>query len=525
MNEDHNSPTQPDNRQTTGDQQDNWHAAGNQPAAGDAQGNPGSSSGQGWQQASSAGQYYQDGTGPAPTNPSGAPGAQPQGGAGTSYGAGTQYSTDQPSPGTYATGTYGTVTTPSPGMGRSDIPHAAVVEKKKRNEKFWPTLLAGIIGVALGLAVGAGIVFHIASSSLDSSAATSATVQDEDVTPTATTISVSGEDVTLAEAVASKCMDSVVYIQSTVSGYGQSYAAGGSGVIVTEDGYIITNYHIIEGASTVTVTTNDDVTYDAQIVGYDQSSDIAVLKIDATGLVPMEIGSSSDLKTGEWCMTIGYPFGEDNSVAAGIISGLSRSTALSLDGSGSGQTTIYANLIQTDASINPGNSGGALVDSEGKLIGICALYESSTSSSANVGYAIPIDYVWRISNQIINGETVTHAYLGCSFSTIDSYTASRYNLPVDSGAYVNEVYAGTAADEAGIKSGDIIVAVNDEKILSSSELIIAIRSYNPGDQVTVTFNRGGTEQTVDVTFGSDEGASATTGNSQDTESGNQTGMP
>lgn len=327
-----------------------------------------------------------------------------------------------------------------------------------------------------------------------------------------TNITVTGDDATLAEAVAQKALPSVVNInvytasQSQAQGFMRSSSTQeytqsslGSGVILSGDGYILTNYHVIEGADKLQVVASGGE-YEAKVVGTDPSSDLAVIKIEASGLPAVEIGSSSDLVTGEWVMAVGSPFGLEQSVSTGIVSAVSRSSS-SLYSSES--EAIYTNMIQTDAAINPGNSGGALVDKNGKLIGINTLIASTSGSSSGVGFAIPVDYAMKIAEQIIAGQTPSHAQLGVSLTTVNSSVAARYNLPVSEGAYVTRVTSNSGASEAGITEGDIITKVGDSKVTSASDLIIAVRSHNPGDMVGVTFNRSGSEQTVDVVLGTD----------------------
>lgn len=327
-----------------------------------------------------------------------------------------------------------------------------------------------------------------------------------------TNITVTGDDATLAEAVAQKALPSVVNInvytasQSQAQGFMRSSSTQeytqsslGSGVILSDDGYILTNYHVIEGADKLQVVASGGE-YEAKVVGTDPSSDLAVIKIEASGLPAVEIGSSSDLVTGEWVMAVGSPFGLEQSVSTGIVSAVSRSSS-SLYSSES--EAIYTNMIQTDAAINPGNSGGALVDKNGKLIGINTLIASTSGSSSGVGFATPVDYAMKIAEQIIAGQTPSHAQLGVSLTTVNSSVAARYNLPVSEGAYVTRVTSNSGASKAGIAEGDIITKVGDSKVTSASDLIIAVRSHNPGDTVSVTFNRSGSEQTVDVVLGTD----------------------
>ncbi len=374
-------------------------------------------------------------------------------------------------------------------------------------------------GAALAIVIGLGI-FTAYEAYLNANA-----------TGTTVTIDVT-EDSTLAEAVAAKCLPSIVSIDvyettstssQTIFGFEipgtdddtttYTQTSLGSGVVITSDGYIITNNHVIEDADLIMCTVNG-VEYEAEVVGADSSSDIAVLKVDATGLTAIEIGSSSDLAVGEWVMALGNPFGLENSVSTGVVSALQRSAVLQDETTG--ESVIYPNMIQTDATINPGNSGGALVDSEGKLIGINSMIQSTSGSSSGVGFAIPIDYAMGIAEQIMNGETPTHAQLGVSMVEITSSLAEYYGLATDTGVYVANVYADTAADEAGIQAGDIIIAFDGVEVTSASDLQLAVRSKNPGDTVEVIINRDGEEITLSVTLGDDEDTLGTSDDTSDT---------
>ena len=342
------------------------------------------------------------------------------------------------------------------------------------------------------------------------------------------------EDATLAEGVAAKCLPSVVAIDVYAApqsmgdmggleelfgynyGYGTPQDQGGqelqmysqgSGVVLSEDGYIITNNHVVEGGAAYKVTVAGE-TYDAELVGTDASSDVAVLKAkDASGLTPMDIGDSDNLTIGEWVMTLGSPFGLEQSVATGIVSATSRSQIMdateSMQSGGSGEVTIYPNMIQTDAAINPGNSGGALVDDEGKLIGINTLITSYSGNYSGVGFAIPVNYAINLAQQIIAGQEPTHAQLGVSLSTVSAQAAQRYGLAVDTGAYVAGVSENSGAAAAGIVPGDIITAFDGQPVESASDLMLDVRTKNPGDTVTLTVNSGGQSKDVQVTLGDD----------------------
>lgn len=379
---------------------------------------------------------------------------------------------------------------------------------KTKTKKF-PVFLSSLAGLAVGAVL---VIALVMTGALDidrdggSVSTPAATTQTIDIDP---------EDTTLAEVVATKALPSVVSISTQTSDGGSI----GSGVILDTDGNILTNNHVIEGAQAISVTLDDGTSHEAELVGTDASSDLAVIRLqDASdlSLTPIEIGDSDDLSVGEWVMAIGSPFGNEQSVSTGIVSALYRSTALP---STSG-TSIYANMIQTDAAINPGNSGGALVNDEGKLIGINSVIESYSGSSSGVGFAIPVNYAKNIADQIIAGKTPVHPYLGVSLTSVNAFIARQNNLAVDQGAYVSEVTDGGPAAEAGVQAGDIVTAVNDDEITSADGLIIALREYNVGDTVTLTVMRGNDEQKIEVTLGSDE---ALQENQQDNTQGNGSG--
>ena len=379
--------------------------------------------------------------------------------------------------------------------GQGIVPQAP---KPKKSHAGAKALILGLVGGVVGsAAVVAGLYFGGVIGNTTTVTTSSSSGQ-------AVTINASSEDTSLANAVATKCLPSVVSINVTTS----SSSGVGSGVILDTDGNILTNYHVIEDAQSISVSVSDGGSYEATVVGSDESSDLAVIKIDPgdTTLTPMEVGDSSTLAVGDWVMSLGSPFGLEQSVSTGIVSSLYRSTMMT---STSGNT-IYTNLIQTDATINPGNSGGALVDKEGKLVGINSLIESYSGSSSGVGFAIPANYAVEVANKIIAGETVTHAYLGGSFQTVTAQNARANNLSVNQGAYVASVTSGGPADNAGIQQGDIITKVDDEEITSSDGVVLAVRSHNVGDTVTITLMRGSKEMQVEVTLGSDEDAQSST---------------
>ena len=381
-------------------------------------------------------------------------------------------------------------------------PQASQSQQPKRPKKPHPglrSLLFGLLGGVIG-AVAVVAVLVVGGFVAMPSSATSGKTGSTGTTSSSQTVTVnSGDstDTTLANAVAQKALPSVVSINVTTSD-GEGV---GSGVVLDSDGNILTNYHVIEGAQSISVSTGD-ASYDATVVGSDESSDLAVIKIDAgdAALTPIEVGDSSTLQVGDWVMSLGSPFGLEQSVSTGIVSSLYRSTMLQ----NTSGNTIYTNLIQTDATINPGNSGGALVDDEGKLVGINSLIESYSGSSSGVGFAIPGNYAVEVAQKLIAGQTVTHAYIGGSFQTVTANNARSNSLSVNQGAYVAELADDGPAAQAGIQKGDVITALDDEEITSSDALVLAVRSHSVGDTVTVTLMRGSKQMQVQVTLGSDE---------------------
>ncbi|MDO4854550.1 MAG: trypsin-like peptidase domain-containing protein [Coriobacteriia bacterium] len=436
--------------------------------------------------------------------PYGAPGAQGQAGAyGTADAQGTS-SWNAAGQGSGAQGAYHAQ--PAGNAAASSNKKKRKFKKpdlKKATKKLsttTKTALAGFVGALLACAIFAG-----GSALLGHGTSNTVTLGGS-----GSTITASDTDASLAEQVASKASPSVVSIttyvnKQTAGGLGTksssslSEYSSGSGVIISKDGYVVTNYHVIESSSKVTVSVGDKE-YEAEVTGTDQSSDLAVLKIDASDLTAIEIGSSSDLKVGEWCMTVGSAFGLGQAVSSGIVSATNCTYDELNDETGS---AIYANMIQTDAAANPGNSGGALVDSDGKFIGVVTMGVTYSGDNSGVNFAIPVDYVMNIAQQIIEGKTPSHAQLGVTMTTINSQLSDYYGLAVSEGAYVSSVASKSGADKAGIKEGDIIIAVDGNKASSAMDVILAIRTHNSGDTLKVTVNRDGSEQTFDVTLGSD----------------------
>lgn len=392
----------------------------------------------------------------------------------------------------------------STAFGGHGAPGASQTETRtvvKTKTKKLPVFLAALGGSAVGIVL---VIALVMTGALNINHGDGATVGPN--TNNSQTIKIDPEDTTLPEAVSAKALPSVVSISTqTTAGDGLTQTGGsiGSGVVLDTKGNVLTNHHVIEGASSIMVTMNDGSSYEAELVGSDASSDLAVVRINgikSSDLTPIELGDSDNLAVGEWVMAIGSPFGNEQSVSTGIVSALYRSTALpSTDG-----TSIYANMIQTDAAINPGNSGGALVNDKGELIGINSVIESYSGSSSGVGFAIPVNYAKNIAEQIIDGKTPVHPYLGATLSSVNALNARQNNLSVDSGAYVVETVQDGPAAKAGIQKGDIVTAIGDETVDSADGLIIALRSYNVGDKVTLTVVRGKDEKKIEVELGSDE---------------------
>ena len=281
-------------------------------------------------------------------------------------------------------------------------------------------------------------------------------------------------------------------------GYGYTYQASGSGFIITSDGYILTNYHVISGSKAVTVATYDHNTYDAKVIGYDASNDIAVIKIDAENLTPVTLGDSDTLRVGESVYAIGNPLGELTfSLTGGIVSALSRNVQT--------EAGTSMSLIQTDCAINSGNSGGALFNTRGEVIGITnAKYSSSGMGSEaeidNIGFAIPINSVKRIVTSIIENGYVLKPYIGITVSPLSEETANITGIKA--GAVVQDVTEDAPADKAGLKSHDVIVKVGDTDINDSNDLVQVISKSDPGDVLTFHIYRQGQEITLDVEIGS-----------------------
>ncbi len=385
---------------------------------------------------------------------------------------------------------------------------------------------AAIVGGASGLGGAyAGVTLFSPDGTVPAAGPSTVTVNDTD-------------SVNQTTAIAAKVVPSVVTIAAT----SDSGSGTGSGVVLTEDGYVVTNTHVVTldgatGDATIRVTTSDGRVYDAEVVGTDPTYDLAVIKLqDAEDLTPIEFASSADLNVGDATIAVGAPLGLANTVTTGIVSALNRSIEIASSAApdsgdadedpqpqdpqdpqdqgspfqfdfGQGQSSqtpsesIKIAVIQTDAAINPGNSGGALVDSEGKLIGINVAIAtagggSGGAGSIGVGFAIPSDIAERITDEIIENGEATHGLLGANV-----LSAAQVEDSTITGAYIKEAVEGGAAAAAGLREGDIVTAFNGVPVTDSVDLTAQVRAAAAGSEATVTFVRDGETQTVDVTLG------------------------
>ena len=388
----------------------------------------------------------------------------------------------------------------------------------KHSNGFGKTVLVPFVSGIMGCALVIGTCFGIPSIKqklTGSDTSSKATVQTSSGT-TSNLISLSNYSNTAVFA-ANKILPSIVGIEvsytatsNSIFGFGtpqtSTATATGSGIIISDDGYILTNNHVVDtsssnsysyydisDATSVKVKLNsgtygDDATYDAKIVGKDSQTDLAVLKIDKTGLTAAEFGDSDQAVVGEFVMAVGSPLGLDTTVTQGIISAVNREVE--------SEGTKYT-CIQTDAAINSGNSGGALVNSDGKVIGINTL-KLSGSGVEGIGFAIPINSTLDVTNQLIDHNKVLRPYIGISGISLDETTAKKYNLTV--GVYVKTVQNFSPAEKAGLQSGDVIVKADDKDITTMDELNEIKNSHNIGDTMKLKINRKGEEKDITITL-------------------------
>jgi len=286
----------------------------------------------------------------------------------------------------------------------------------------------------------------------------------------------------------------------------KQYGAGsGSGVIVSSEGYIVTNNHVIEDASEIEVILNDNSKYTAKIIGTDPSTDIAVLKIEGGDFTPIAIGNSDNLKVGEWVLAVGNPFNLTSTVTAGIVSAKARNINLLADRS-SGSSVPIESFIQTDAAVNPGNSGGALVNTEGELVGINTAIASYTGSYSGYSFAVPVNLVQKVMRDLIDFGVVQRGYLGVQISDVNQELKEKESLPNLKGVYVAKVIEDGSADKAGVKEGQVILKVGSKEVNSVAELQEEIGKRRPGDKVTLTIRKkGGDEEIKDLVLRNKDG--------------------
>jgi putative serine protease PepD len=402
--------------------------------------------------------------------------------------------------------TQGPATPPSwrPYAGPSQAPTSPARPRRGRRVAFAGSVVAASLLVGGGAGVGGAAAYTAWHD--DDSAASSGTASPttSPVVNTPSTPAAQGS----VQAVAAKVLPSVVKIDVS----GPQGAGSGSGIILSSDGQILTNNHVVELAGNggaLRVTFNDGSHADAKVLGTDPLTDTALIQAaNVSGLSPATIGKSGDLAVGQSVVAIGSPLGLDATVTSGIVSALNRPVDVGSDGQGN--STVYP-AIQTDAAINPGNSGGALVDLNGNVVGINASIATAgeslgggQSGNIGVGFAIPMDEVMPIVDEMAKGETPTHARLGVSVSATGQ---SQDGLQSDEGASIEKVNAGSTADDAGIAAGDVITKVDDHLITDADSLIATIRSYRPGDKVTVTYAHDGQTKTAELTLDSDQEAS------------------
>ena len=370
-------------------------------------------------------------------------------------------------------------------------------KKRKKNNGFKAVVATGLICSLIGGGIGGVVGANIAADNLKSSLVSS--TEDEEEGRGRLELVGNNQEISPVVAIAEKVTPSVVGVKTFGTAYtywGQRIPnqelGSGSGIIYSKDGYIITNYHVIEDATSVMITLSDGTEYDARIIGSDSSSDLAVLKVEAEKLPAADFGDSSALQIGELVVAIGNPLGYENTVTDGIVSGLNRQLTDYIDS---------ATLIQTNATINSGNSGGALVNSRGEVVGINSA-KLVASNAEGMGFALSINEVKPIVEEIISKGHVSRPYLGVSINSqyqVDADTAARYEIPM--GIQIAEVAINGPADRAGLQAGDIIYKVNDTLIQSFDDLSEIIDDSKVGDKLRILAERNGQKIVADVTLG------------------------
>ena len=376
-------------------------------------------------------------------------------------------------------------------------------KREKKNRMGLRICALALVFALLGGALGAGgVIWYESSRGQTGTTSKNETAMLQGIRESSVlnTVTVdTGKEMTAAEVYAAN-VNSTVGITTSITtnywGFQTTSAAAGSGFILTEDGYILTNYHVVENSNSITVAMYNGDTYDAALIGYDESNDVAVLKVDAQGLSPVVLGDSDNLNVGDSVVAIGNPLGELTfSLTAGLVSAKDREVTLS--------NSLTMDLIQTDCAINSGNSGGALFNLYGEVIGITnAKYSSSSSSSTasidNIGFAIPINHVLSIVKSIIEKGYISKPYVGVSVSDVNQQT-QLYGIPA--GAAVQAVSDDSPAAKAGLQAGDVITSVNGTEITGSSDLVNLVSEAAIGDTLTMTVYRQGSTIELTVTVG------------------------
>ncbi len=394
-----------------------------------------------------------------------------------------------------------------PAYGGPAAPEPPEKPRRRRAGRVLRSVLALVLAAAMGFAGGfAGSQIYgspkIVLQSADRSEAASSAL--------ATSTSTGGTDLTLPQvsalvspSVVVITTEQVVYSQWYWYGQGQVQSGAGSGVIISDDGYILTCAHVIEDASNITVTIGD-TDYTATVIGSDTTSDIAVIKIDATGLTPAAVGNSDNLVVGEEVIAVGNPLGElGGTVTNGIISALNRSVSIQ-----SGGAVVDMSLIQTNASVSPGNSGGGLFNMAGELVGIVNA-KSADSEAEGLGFAIPLNDAIAVAQDLLEkGYVSGRPYLGITYVAVtDASTAQQLGVSAY-GIYIVEVIDGSPADQAGLEPGDRVISIDNTEIAAQEDLGTIVQSHAAGDTISITVARGGQLVSLNVTLGEQSGANS-----------------
>jgi len=380
----------------------------------------------------------------------------------------------------------------------------------KEMSKYKIVMKKGLLIVALAAVAGGLTAWIVAKSAMPETAGTITQVVGDSQYRTVNLSLDNYPDFTYA---AESAIDAVVYVKVVSRemsrqapsifdfffGYGgtpqeRERVGSGSGVIIREDGYIVTNNHVIEGATDIEVTLTNNKTFKAELIGTDPATDVALIKVDAQGLPVIPFGDSDKLRLGEWVLAIGSPYNLRSTVTAGIVSAKGRSIP------DSSREFKIESFIQTDAAVNPGNSGGALVDKAGNLVGINTAIVSQTGAYAGYSFAVPVNIVKRIVDDLMDFGSVRRAVLGVVMSPITQEIADKLKLSSLNGVYIVEVSPGSAAEQAGVKKEDVLVKIDSVQVTSASSVQEMVSGFYPGDKATLTVIRGGKEKELEVTF-------------------------